>query len=143
MTQSHVPLAMRRQIIEDAGTTCGYCHSDEVLMGVSMAIDHIVPIAAGGQTVRDNLWVACRQCNEYKGAKTHYEDPQSGELVPLFNPRTQKWHDHFTWDAEYTHIIDKTATGRATIEALELNRTLLVRARQRWVLMGWRPFDEA
>lgn len=141
MTQSNIPLAIRRQVIDDAGTRCGYCHSDEILMGVSLAVDHIVPVAAGGQTVRENLWTACRQCNEYKSSRTHYEDPQSREMALLFNPRTQKWNEHFAWSPEYTHILGKTATGRATIEALQLNRTLLIRARQRWVLMGWRPED--
>lgn len=108
-------------------------------MGVSLAVEHIIPIAAGGPTERNNLWLACRQCNENKGAKTHAEDPVNGAVVPLFNPRTQKWHEHFTWNTEYTHIIAVSAIGRATIEALQLNRLLLVRARQRWALSGWRP----
>jgi 5-methylcytosine-specific restriction endonuclease McrA len=58
-------------------------------------IEHIIPEAAGGPTVRANLWLACHRCNEFKGDRTHATDPVSGKSVRLFNPRTQKWHEHF------------------------------------------------
>lgn len=30
---------------------------------------------------------SCYRCNEFKGVKTHAIDPQTSQLVPLFNPR--------------------------------------------------------
>ena len=113
-----------------------------MLTGVSLSIDHIVPVAAGGSTTRENLWLACRPCNEFKGTHTHAEDPETSEIVPLFNPRTQKWHTHFAWNDDKTRIIGLTPTGRATVTALQLNRSILVKARRRWVMAGWHPPQE-
>ena len=141
MTRPYVSPDLR-QVAEDAGHRCGYCLSDEVLTGLPLSIDHIVPVAAGGPTTRENLWLACRPCNEFKGTRTHAEDPGTGETVPLFNPRTQDWHAHFAWSDDKTHIIGLTPTGRATVIALQLNRPILVKARRRWVMAGWHPPHE-
>jgi len=142
VTRSYVSPDLRRQVAKDAGHRCGYCLSDEVLTGLPLSVDHIVPVAAGGPTTRENLWLACRPCNEFKGAQTHAEDPETGEIVPLFNPRTQDRHAHFAWNDDKTRIIGLTPTGRATVMALQLNRSILVRARWRWVMAGWHPPQE-
>ena len=42
---------------------------------------------------------------EFKGSKTHVIDPANGELIPLFNPRTQNWSHHFSWANGGTHIV--------------------------------------
>ena len=139
MTRPHIPADLRRIVVEDAGHQCGYCLSDEALMGVPLTIDHIIPVAAGGPTTRDNLWLASRPCNEFKSTRTHATDPKTDEAVPLFNPRTQDWHAHFTWSTDQTQIIGLTAVGRATVVAMQLNRPMLVRARRRWILAGWHP----
>ena len=112
-------------------------------MGVSLTFEHIIPIASGGLTTRENLWRSCRPCNEIKAARTHANDPESGEFVPLFNPRLEKWTDHFQWTENYTQIIGITATGRVTVAVLQLNRSLLIKARMRWRMMGWLPITEA
>jgi hypothetical protein len=139
MTRTHIPKKLRHQIVEDAGILCGYCLSDETLMGVSLAVDHIIPIAAGGSTERQNLWLACRSCNEFKGAQTQALDPESKQLAPLFNPRTQDWYEHFAWSKDKAEVVGLTPTGRATVIALQLNRPLLVQARRRWAQAGWHP----
>jgi hypothetical protein len=131
--------ALRRQVLEDAGTRCGYCQSDELLTGIPLSTEHLIPVAAGGQTVRDNLWRSCRPCNELKGAQIHASDPETGEIVPLYNPRTQPWNDHFRWSDDGTLLLGLTPIGRATIAALQLNRPMLRAARRRWVLVGWHP----
>jgi hypothetical protein len=59
--------------------------------------------------------------------------------VRLFNPRRQRWLEHFTWTPEGDLVIGLTPTGRATIVALQLNRPTLVRARRLWVVAGWHP----
>lgn len=46
-------------------------------------------------------------------------DPLSDELTPLFNPRTERWVDHFRWRG--AELEGKTATGRATIDVLRIN----------------------
>jgi 5-methylcytosine-specific restriction endonuclease McrA len=104
-----------------------------------MHVEHIIPLAVGGSSTEDNLWLACPLCNGYKGTQTHYVDPVSDEQVPLFNPRQQIWNEHFRWSEDGTEIIGKTACGRSTVIALKLNNEYLVRARRRWVAVGWHP----
>ena len=94
MTPSQVSTDLRRQVTEDAGHRCGYCQTDETLSGIPLTLDHLVPVAAGGPTTRDNLWLACRPCNEFKVTQTQATDPQTGETASLFNPRTQDWRAH-------------------------------------------------
>jgi hypothetical protein len=78
-------------------------------------------------------------CNQYKWTKTEAQDPETGEDVKIFNPRQQKWIDHFAWNSEGTQIIGLTAVGRATIAALQLNNSLAVIVRSNWVKAGWHP----
>jgi hypothetical protein len=104
-----------------------------------MHIEHIVPLSRGGSSDETNLWLACAWCNSYKGTKTHAEDPMTGKDVPLFNPRTQRWQDHFRWSEDGLRIIGLTSTGRATVLALQLNNEFILPARRHWVLAGWHP----
>ena len=98
-----------------------------------MTVDHIIPSAAGGTTTEDNLWLACRHCNEFKGVQTEARDPQTGEAVNLFNPRKQIWQEHFGWSENGTEIIGKTPCGRATVSALKMDNPKIVVARRMWV----------
>ena len=140
MTPGYVPAALRRQVRADAGARCGYCHSPEAFLGMPLDIEHLVPEAAGGGTVRENLWLACSRCNDFKGDRTAAVDPQTGQQVPLFNPRTQVWTEHFAWSPDGTQILGRTPIGRASVEALRLNNGFIVVARRFWVEAGrWPP----
>jgi hypothetical protein len=110
-----------------------------VLSGIPLTVDHILPLAAGGGDELENLWLACRSCNEFKHDHTVGKDPHTGELTPLFNPYTQKWQEHFAWTDDGTKILGQTAVGRATVVTLKMNHDLIVQARQRWVQAGWHP----
>ena len=98
-----------------------------------------MPKSLGGSDNRINLAASCYRCNEFKGAKTHASDPESGQLVPLFNPRNQSWGDEFTWGNGGTNVIGITPTGRATVIALRLNNENVVEARAIWIEFGWHP----
>jgi hypothetical protein len=104
-----------------------------------LQIDHIVPVAKGGSDDEDNLCLACELCNQHKWIKTNGIDPQSGKYVALFNPRQDEWHEHFAWSADYIEVVDLTACGRATVEALNLNNALAATVRRNWVEAGWHP----
>ncbi len=69
-------------------------------------------------------------------------DPETIAQVLLFNPREQDWEGHFRWREDATLILGRTACGRATITALQLNNDHLVRARRRWVMAGWHPPED-
>src|SRR5438309_1301918 len=140
--KKRVSRKLRERVTEASGRSCGYCRTPESLAGVRFTIEHIVPEARGGQTVFENLWLACHACNEFRGARVLGRDRATGRQVRLFNPRRQKWLDHFSWSQDGTEIIGVTACGRATVETLRLNRPELVAARSLWVQIGWWPPSE-
>ena len=133
---------LRRRLEADAGDRCGYCLTSVGVTGTPLVVDHLVPQAAGGKTQRANLWLACHHCNLFKGVKQDAVDPVSQRRVSLFNPRRQRWADHFTWSDDGTRIGGVTPVGRATVEALRLNNGEIVAARRRWVEVGWHPPGE-
>jgi hypothetical protein len=104
-----------------------------------MELDHLIPTSRGGPTDENNLWLACSVCNEHKGQRMIVEDPETGDSAPIFDPRHQVWSEHFQWTPDGTRVVGLTAIGRAAVAALNLNRPGLVRARARWVSVGWHP----
>ncbi len=101
--------------------------------------EHLVPLAAGGSTTEGNLWLSCWRCNSFKGVQTQAEDCETLETVHLFNPREQRWHEHFRWREDGTQIIGLTPRRRATVAALKLNNPVIVVTRRLWVSAGWWP----
>jgi hypothetical protein len=101
--------------------------------------EHIIPRSAGGQTVLDNLCLACPTCNRYKAGRVAAIDPDTQAEVQLFHPYRDRWSDHFCWSSDATELLPLTAEGRATIIALRMNRSQLIRVRRMWVAMGEHP----
>jgi len=104
-----------------------------------LEIDHIIPKTAGGNDLQENLWVACRLCNGFKGIQSRATDPLTGRRVRLFNPRRQRRNRHFAWSDDAERILGRTASGRATVMALQLNNVIAVMVRRHWVAAGWHP----
>jgi hypothetical protein len=140
VNRGYIPAEVEQRVWSDANYRCGYCLSPQYLVMAPLEIDHITPVSSGGTDDEANLWIACPFCNRHKGQQTEANDPVTGQIEPLFNPRLQQWSDHFEWDSSGIRIVGKTSIGRATIVALKLNddpRSLTVRAW--WVLAGWHP----
>lgn len=58
--------------------------------------------------------------------------------MPLFNPRTQGWHDHFQWSVDTPfEIIGKIPCGRATVQRLALNDSEMLRLRMLYAELGF------
>jgi hypothetical protein len=133
---------LRARIDSADRRVCCYCRLSEANSGVPLSYDHIEPRGRGGVTSFENVCLCCRPCNEFKSDVTDADDPLTGERVPLFHPRRQVWHEHFTWSADATRIEGITPTGRATVVALRMNRAMIVAARGRWFLAGWHPSAE-
>ena len=122
---SGIPAALRRLVVQRANGRCEYCGLAQVGQEATFHIDHIIPVSADGPTTEDNLALACTSCSLRKEARRTAVDSQTGRKVSLFHPRRQRWPDHFRWNGLTT--IGLTATGRATIAALQMNRpTILV-----------------
>jgi hypothetical protein len=129
---------LRRFVTERASGRCEYCQANALVI-VIMELDHIIPRAQGGETTTENLCLYCRHCNGYKHNFLTGIDPQTQTEQPLFNPRTQAWTDHFRWDDEPSLLLGRTPTGRATIQRLQINREMIVKARKLWIEAGWHP----
>jgi len=138
----YIPVVLRRQVRLDAKARCGYCLSSEAVIGIALEIEHIYPTSLGGKTVRQNLWLACHRCNQCKNNRISAIDPMTQEEVALFNPRTQRWQEHFYWDNSGTQIIGSSACGRVTGAALQMNDEYVVQARRFWVILGIHPPTE-
>lgn len=89
---------LRQQVVEGAHYRCEYCQTSCRLTGIPLVMEHILPRSLGGTDEQSNLAAACYRCNEFKGAKTEAIDPETQQLVPLFNPRMQGWLTHFFWE---------------------------------------------
>jgi hypothetical protein len=132
-----IPAALRRLVIQRAGNRCEYCGLSQAGQEATFHIDHVIPVAAGGGTVEDNLALACVSCSLYKSARQMVQDPQTGATVKIFNPRQQIWKEHFEWNG--VRVNGLTATGRATIDALRMNRALILAIRAEEELLGRHP----
>jgi hypothetical protein len=140
VTRPYLPANVEQRIRQAAKNRCGYCLSPQHLVMARLEIEHIVPLAKGGSSEEDNLWLACPLCNRYKGDKTEAVDLETGQTTSLFNPRLQSWFSHFRWSADGLRIIGLTTVGRATVAALHLDDdpdALIVRSY--WVMAGWHP----
>lgn len=136
---AYIPIELQRRIREQFQDTCAYCQTSEYLTVTTFEIEHIVPISAGGQTLLENLCLACPSCNRHKASRQTAINPKTGKQENLFNPQTQKWKDHFQWNEEGTEIIGITPESQTTISALKMNRYQMIRVRRMWIKLGEHP----
>jgi hypothetical protein len=134
-----VPARLRRLVVRRADALCEYCHLQQELCPEPFEIDHIVPRSARGRTRLANLCLACPVCNNAKRDRTLVTDPVSGRRQPLFNPQHQKWDRHFHWSEDFGCILGRTAMGRASVAALDMNHMRVVRIRLLWATIGLHP----
>jgi hypothetical protein len=128
---------LRRLVLARAGGRCEYCGLAQEGQEATFHIDHIVPRAAGGPTVAENLALACVSCSLRKEARRSAPDPDTGRTVPLFHPRRQRWATHFRWQG--VTVLGRTPTGRATVTALQMNRPLILAIRHEEAARGRHP----
>jgi len=122
---------LRRLVFDRAGGRCEYCRLPQSAAAHQHEPDPIVPLQHGGQTDAGNLALACLRCNRYKGPNVGSFDPETGELVPFYNPRTQAWQDHFQPDGPVIHPL--TPQGRVTVKILRLNDAACIEERRRFI----------
>lgn len=127
------------QVALRAGHRCEYCHAPEAVFNLSLEVEHIMPIARGGEDTAANWALACRACNLYKAAHVSGSDPESDAVVRLFHPREDQWEDHFQVAPESGEIVGRTPIGRVTVARLGINSAAQVAARQQWMRLGLFP----
>jgi hypothetical protein len=116
---SYVPVAIRRLVSRRARGLCEYCLVDEADTFFGCEIEHIIAEKHGGTTTADNLAMACLFCNRFKGSDIASLSQQTGQLCRLFNPRTDRWSEHFAIVGARIHPL--TEIGEVTARLLNLN----------------------
>ncbi len=139
MSQTYIPVALAHLIRARSRGQCEYCRCLTGFHSDPFAIEHIVPEARGGVTEETNLAHSCLGCNSFKGAFQTGIDPVTEHEAMLFHPRLQRWSEHFAWSDDTTEMIGITATGRASIVRLRLNRPGLVNLRAALHRFGVHP----
>jgi hypothetical protein len=101
MGRSPLPEKIQNKVRERAKGLCEYCHGVELWQYVRFTVDHVIPRARGGS-----------------------------DEVRLFNPRCDRWADHFAWAEDGVMVVGLTEIGRATIARLDMNRERVLLIRQ-------------
>lgn len=134
MSRQWLPTALRTAVRGRAGECCEYCRIPELGVFFEHEPDHIIAEQHGGASTLDNLALACAQCNRAKGPNIASVDPHTQQRVPIFNPRTDQWSDHFQFD--HGRIVALTPVGRATARLLNFSDPDREEARRKLWLAG-------
>jgi 5-methylcytosine-specific restriction endonuclease McrA len=112
--------ALRKLVRHRAGARCEYCRLPELVSHLQpFHLEHVRPRCHGGTTSLPNLAWACSRCNALKGPNLSGVDPDSDRVLRLFNPRRDRWDEHFVMNR--ARIEPLTARGRTTAWLLEFN----------------------
>lgn len=134
---SYISYTLKQAVIKRAGNCCEYClvPKDDTLF--SFHIEHIIPLRHTGKTELENLCFSCPRCNLLKATDIASIDPQTKLLTPFFNPRKQKWSDHFQLDGPI--IKPLSPEGRVLVNVLQLNSDKRLSQRTLMMKLGQYP----
>src|SRR5262245_454174 len=132
--------SQRRLVWKRARARCEYCQLPQACTSLPHELDHIRARKHHGPSTLRNVCLACAACNLYKGPNAAGYDPVTGALLPLFNPRHDKWSQHFAWRG--ATLIGKTPVGRATIDVLNINEQERVAHRAMLIKIGVFPWTK-
>ncbi|HKP37981.1 MAG TPA: HNH endonuclease signature motif containing protein [Pyrinomonadaceae bacterium] len=116
---SDLSLETRRIVASRANFVCEYCLIAEQDSYFRFQVEHIISRKHGGSSELENLALACVFCNRFKGSDIASLKPGTSELVPLYNPRTNRWREHFQFNGVFIESL--TDIGEATVRILRLN----------------------
>jgi hypothetical protein len=119
MSVTYVSAELRRLVESRSEGLCEYCLIAEEDTFYGCQVDHIIGEKHGGPTSGDNLCCACVYCNQAKGSDIGSIHWESGAFVRFFNPRTDRWSDHFVLMG--SQIEGLTPIGAVTARILDFN----------------------
>ncbi|MEG5034165.1 HNH endonuclease signature motif containing protein [Microcoleus sp. AT3-D2] len=134
---SYVPATLRRLVTQRAAEQCEYCRFPQTAALFAFEMEHIIAEKHDGITVVENLALSCPCCNRFKGTDLGSIDPETQQLTPFFNPRLQKWSDHFRLDRGT--IVPLTPQGRVTAKILQFNLPERILEREQLITSGEYP----
>jgi len=88
----------RARVRRRAQQNCEYCRLPQKASVLPHQVDHIVAQQHSGSDQESNLCLCCLRCHLKKGPNIASIDPEAtneNNLVDLFHPRKQHWHDNF------------------------------------------------
>jgi HNH endonuclease len=124
-------------VAERAGRACEYCRIPQALYRVTFVTEHIIARQHGGSDSDENLAYSCARCNVHKGPNIAGLDPENGQLTRLFNPRSDKWEEHFEWSGRL--LVGRTPIGRTTVRVLAMNDPIIRSVRAALLAEGTFP----
>ncbi len=127
MSRTYISRELRRLVAQRANDTCEYCLISKDDSG-GCHVDHIISLKHGGETTPENLAYACMYCNLNKGTDLGSIIWRSGELVRFFNPRCDRWKDHFQFDDAIIQSL--TDIGEVTERIFQFNHPERILERQ-------------
>ncbi len=112
--------ATRTYVRDRAGDVCEYCLLPQgATPFATFHVEHIIAKQHRGGDNLSNLALSCHHCNAHKGPNLTGVDPETGQIVPLFNPRRDRWAEHFRRVGAL--IEGLTPTGRAAVHVHAMN----------------------
>ncbi|MGE0084470.1 MAG: HNH endonuclease [Desulfococcaceae bacterium] len=98
---------LREFVAERAEYLCEYCliHENDTYMGCET--DHIISLKHGGKSEADNLAYPYSFCNRHKGSDIGSVIIGSNEFIRFYNPRKDRWTDHFQLDGSVIRPLTK------------------------------------
>ncbi len=121
-----IPKEARDAVVSRALGKCEYCLTPQKYCPDPYSVEHVCPRSRGGGDDESNLALSCSGCSGHKFTAVTAADPLTGQFVPLYNSRREIWSIHFEWMQNRQEIVGISATGRATVVRLRLNRENVV-----------------
>ena len=129
---------LRQRVRERAGGRCEYSHlPDKLELAGPFQVEHVIARQHRGTDVLSNLAWACSRCNRHKGTNLSGVDPDSDEVVSLFNPRRERWPEHF--EVVGAIIRGRSPAGCTTAWLLQMNAERRVELRAELISQGLWP----
>ena len=121
MSNRYLSAELRRLVVSRAESLCEYCLMGEDDSFLGFEVDHVISEKHGGPTDESNLAFACFFYNRFKGSDIGSLVPGTGRFAPFFNPRTDRWREHFFFDERDLRIEPLGDVGIVTERILRFN----------------------
>jgi hypothetical protein len=131
---------VRREVAARADFLCEYCLIAEEDTFFGCEVEHIISLKHGGSSELENLAYACAFCNRYKGSDVG-SISKTGEFSRFFNPRTDRWSEHFRYSFDF--ISPLTIIGEVTARVLRFNHNERLFERQWLIILNRYPNEAA
>jgi len=129
---------LRTRVELRANGFCEYCRIAIEDTYFGSEIDHIISFKHRGKTEFENLALACQPCNRNKGSDLGSLSETSNILVRFFNPRTDKWSEHFRVNSN-AEIESLTEIGEVTAFIFGFNESERISERKGLIELGKFP----